>query len=88
MHQDESETAGTIGLRLPMAMTKHAATIRGVNLNGFGDKRKPKGRPRQIVAHDRLQVSVEETTAGRKSGKPFRCIAVCGDFPFDHSTGC
>jgi hypothetical protein len=47
-----------------MALAKHAAAVGRIHLDGFAHKRKPKSRPRIIVADDCLNVSVEQAAAG------------------------
>ena len=66
MNQHHREPRGPLRLGLPVAMAQHAAAIRGIHLDRFGDGGEPKRRTGQIIANDRLQVAVAEAAARLK----------------------
>lgn len=70
MHEHSRKARRASRLRLPMAMTKHATMVCGIDFDGLSDGRKTKGWARKKIADNSLQMAVGEPGMRLKRAEP------------------
>src|SRR6266567_4956685 len=72
MDQDEGEATVQGGAAMPVCVAQHTASIRRVHFDGIGLEWNSESTARQKIPHDGLQVTVDQSAAGKERGQPFR----------------
>lgn len=84
MHQDERQAAGSIRLRMPVAMAKYAAAVYRIYNNLFCNRLCIECRTRKKVSDNRLKVAIRKTASRDKISKPMRTATGRDNFGLDH----
>ena len=70
MHQENRESRCAYGFRLPMSVTKDAASIRRINLHGFRLNRDCQRSTQPVVSGQRLHVTAAQELNGLEWSQP------------------